>query len=458
MPDGAPAAHSFGFQWPAQLFDYQIEGIRRLVNVEHALLADEMGLGKTIQTIAAVRILIARNTLSSVLILAPASLVLQWRCQFRQWAPELRLSTAVGAAEERARAWRAPADVYLAGYESLRSDIWGRSDWSPGMREFGLVVADEAQRLKNARSELAVSVRRLRRTRSWALTGTPLENRLDDLLAVLDFAAPGRFDPGQKASGLRRLLSEVQLRRRRRDVLPGLPPKHFTSTVLELGPAQRRAYERARRDGLVRLGALGRDLRVTHVLELILRLKQICNFVPDGGSGSVKLDHLHDRLRNAADLGEKSLVFTQFADDRFGADRLAKELGSLRPLVYSGHIPAQHRARIVTEFEKSPDRPLLILSLKAGGTGLNLTPASHVFHFDRWWNPATEAQAEDRVYRIGQIRDVHVQTYTIADSIEERIVEVLADKRALFDDVIDGVDHTALGRLDLDTLLTAVQG
>jgi SNF2 family DNA or RNA helicase len=441
--------------WPTPLFPFQEEGIERLASEPNVLLADEMGLGKTIQTIAALRLLRARGQLQAALVVAPAGLVLQWRRQFRDWAPELRLSTAVGSAEDRRRAWHAPADVFLVGYESLRSDLWLKGDWAPGVRLYDVVVADEAQRFKNADSELSRAVKRVHRYRTWALTGTPLENRLDDLLSILEFVVPSEFDRRQKAAGLRRLLGEVQLRRHRRDVLKDLPPKYGSTVFLELGDDQRAAYRRAETEGLMRLNALGRDLRITHVLELILRLKQICNFSPESGQ-STKLTDLRGRLESVAAAGEKALVFSQFVEEPFGARRIARDLGEFRPLVYSGNLDAAARTAVIAEFDRDPGRHVLILSLKAGGVGLNLTSASHVFHFDRWWNPAVETQAEDRVHRIGQNRDVHVQAYIVADSIEERIQVILSEKRALFFDVIDGVDAGTLRRLDLDTLLAAV--
>jgi SNF2 family DNA or RNA helicase len=453
----ATAQHQdFGLVWPAPFFPYQREGVERLRRQQGVLLADEMGLGKTIQAVAALRLLKADSSLATALIVAPVNLVLQWRRQLRAWAPELRLSTAIGAADERSRAWRAGADVYLTGYESLRMDVGSRSPTSPGQRSFTVVVADEAQRLKNSSSELARAVNRVHRERTWALTGTPLENRLDDLVSILGLVAPGRFDPREIAAGLRRTLAEVQLRRRRREVLQDLPPKFAATTYVELGPRQRAAYRRAVEDGLVRLGRLGRELRITHVLELILRLKQLCNFCPESDE-SAKLDDLRRRLDDVVNAGEKALIFSQFVEEPFGARRLARELRSFSPLLYTGAVDRSSRDGVIAEFDRSPRAKVIILSMRAGGSGLNLTSASHVFHFDRWWNPAVETQAEDRVHRIGQARDVYVHAYLAVDTIEERVQEIISDKQALFSDVIDGVETSRLSRLDIESLMGALR-
>ena len=207
-----------------------------------------------------------------------------------------------------------------------------------------MVVIDEAQRIKNAEVDLARAVKRLQRLRSWALTGTPLENRLDDLISILDFAAPGRFDPAGKVVGLRKLLAEVQLRRRRRDVLPDLPPKLVSTVHLTLGRRQEATYQRAKREGIVRLQALGREVRITHVLELILRLKQICNFCPESGE-SVKLEDLHARLAATAAASEKALVFSQFVAEPFGARRIARELSAFRPARLRRRHGSKHAGR-----------------------------------------------------------------------------------------------------------------
>jgi SNF2 family DNA or RNA helicase len=443
----------FGLSWPRPLFPYQRIGVRVLLGNPSLLLADEMGLGKTIQAIAALRCLFAAGETRAALIVAPAGLVLQWRRELRLWAPELRIFTVMGDASSRAAMWRAEAQVFIASYETMRADL---GSGARGDRRWGVVVIDEAQRIKNAKAEVSRAVKQLARERSWALTGTPLENRLDDLISVLDFVAPGRFAPGMFASGLRRLLVDVQLRRRRAEVLRDLPPKLSTDVRLDLEPPQRATYERAEREGIVRLAALGIDLRISHVLELILRLKQICNFCPTTGT-SAKLADLRERLGKVVANGERALVFSQFAAEPFGVKRLARELAEHHPLVFSGDLSQDARAELIREFERNHDRKVLLLSLRAGGVGLNLTTASYVFHFDRWWNPAVERQAEDRTHRIGQVRPVHVYAYLCTNTVEERIAAILAEKRQLFDDLVDGVSLHHLRRLDLPTLLAAVR-
>jgi SNF2 family DNA or RNA helicase len=420
------------------------------------LLADEMGLGKTIQAIAAMRLLYATSGIRSCLVVTPAGLVRQWRRQLRDWAPELRISTVVGTAAERSAAWAENADVFLASYETVRSDVPLRALHGPAQRRWSLIVIDEAQRIKTPSSSIALSIKALERERSWALTGTPLENRLDDLISILDFVAPGRFNPSRMVVGLRQLLAEVQLRRRRKDVLDDLPAKLSSTIYVELESRQRASYRRAEREGLVRIGSLGRDLRITHVLELILRLKQICNFCPETGA-SAKLLDLKDRLASTVDSGEKALIFSQFVEDPFGARRLTRELTAFSPLLLAGDVDPAIRTQRIAAFERDPQRKALVISLRAGGVGLNLTSASRVFHFDRWWNPAVELQAEDRAHRIGQSRPVHVYAYLCTGTVEERIEELLSEKRALFADIVDGVDTGALRRLSLEELLGAVK-
>lgn len=450
----ASASQPWGLAWRAPLPPYQQAGIARLLAAPGVLLADEMGLGKTIQAVGALRVLLRDGAPGPALIVVPAGLALQWRRQLREWAPELELSTCIGPPEERRQRWRAWAQVYLTSFDALRGDMALPAPYGPKRQMWQVVVADEAQRIKNAHTAIAATVKMLPRQRAWALTGTPLENRPDDAVSILDFVAPGLHDPAEMVAGLRRALSVVQLRRRRAAVLPDLPPKTVFELAPELLPAQRAAYDTAHREGLVWLRSLGAELRVTHVLELILRLKQICNACPRTGA-SAKLDDLRRRLHEVT-AGEKALVFSQFVAAPFGAEAIAHAIAPLRPLLLTGRMSAAARDDALGQFAAEPDRRVLVASLRAGGVGLNLTAASVVFHFDRWWNPAVETQAEDRTHRIGQTRPVQVFAYLTPDSIEQRIGKILQEKRALFADLIDGVATASLRRLDLPTLLRAV--
>lgn len=436
------------------LYKYQRDGVNALVQKNSLLLADEMGLGKTIQVIVALRRLFEQGDISNALVVAPAGVVLNWRRELKRWAPKLRLSTVLGTAAQRTAYWNAPAQVFLTSYDSLRSDLSRvkrvRDLWD-------VVVVDEAQRIKNPGSGVSVAVKSLKRRRSWALTGTPLENSTDDLISILDFVAPGRFRANEYLSGLRRLLSEVQLRRRRKEVLRDLPPKISVETTLTLSGSQAAEYRKAELKGIADLTRLGDEMRIEHVLSLIVRLKQICNFCPVSGE-SAKLSDLRSRLIRVREGGERALVFSQYVREPFGLKRLAGELKEFGPLVLSGELSLSVREEAIARFKKDAGCSVLLASLKAGGVGLNLTEASYVFHFDRWWNPASESQAEDRAHRIGQERPVHVYSYVCQSTIEERIAVVLARKRRLFTEVVEGISVQHLEKLGLDELWAALRG
>lgn len=437
-------------EWPAPLLPFQREGVLALLARRALLLADSMGLGKTIQTIAALRILFHRQEIKSALIVCPAGLVTQWRRELARWAPELTVVPVSGDPFERGRRWQVPAHVKLIGYETLRGDVLDLRDSPARRRPWGVVVLDEASRIKNRRSAVAVACKLLPSERRWALTGTPLENSIEDVASLLDFLlqTPAAADaPPASPRELKALLHAHQLRRRREDVLPQLPPKRIQEIVIELPTPQREAYDRAEQEGIVQLTAAPGAVTVVHVLELISRLKQICNYDPASGA-SGKLADIAERMRALVDEGQRALIFSQFTDDLFGVGRLAETLREFQPLVYTGGLTLRRRAEAIERFTTHPEHKALLLSLRAGGQGLNLQAASYVFHLDRWWNPATEEQADSRAHRLGQTLPVTVFRYLCAGTIEERIDAKLREKRKLFQDVVEDAS------LDLASVMT----
>ncbi len=454
-PPGPPPVDADApLEWAGELMPFQQDGVRALLEMDRLLLADDMGLGKTVQAVAALRILAARDKAGPALVVAPASVLDQWRRELAKWAPELSAIVVRGSAGDRAWQWRARKDVTLVGYETLRSDAGRIRALRPPGEVWSAVVADEAQRIKN-RNDTSQAVKSLSRTRSWALTGTPVENHEDELASIMEFvdhrkdAPAARYQPGP---ALLKRHRELQLRRRKVDVLADLPPKLETKLTVGLRPDQRRSYDAAEREGIVYLRSLGANVTVQHILELITRLKQICNFDPKTGSSS-KMDDIKDKLQEISARGNKALVFSQYANDISGVGAAVRHLQEFDPLALTGEIPVEERFSIVERFRTSDRHKAMVISLRAGGVGLNLQEASYVFHLDRWWNPAVERQAEDRAHRIGQTAKLNVIKYICADTIEARIDRILEEKQQLFDELVDDVTLDLSIRLNRKELL-----
>lgn len=429
--------------WPAPLLPYQRDGVGMLISRAELLLADDMGLGKTIQAIAALRILYYQHEIENALVVCPASLVSQWQREFYRWAPDLQTVIVMGTSHERGILWQLPAHVKIISYDTLRGDVLDLRDSPPLRTAWSVVVLDEASRIKNRETGISVACKRISCERRWALTGTPLENRREDLFSILEFLIGDRDRDRLRAAGsddasLRDLLSELQLRRKKEDVLHELPPKMVIEKVVDLLPAQRTSYDTAEQLGIIRLRKAGNDLSVTHVLELITRLKQICNNDPVTGQ-SVKLADIEERIAVLTQEGHRALVFSQFTDNQFGVQMIADRLDRFAPLVYTGAQSAAQKTRTIDLFSKDTRYKALVLSLRAGGVGLNLQSASYIFHADRWWNPAIEEQADSRAHRMGQPHPVTVFRYICAGTIEERIDAKLRAKRLLFQDMVDDV-------------------
>jgi SNF2 family DNA or RNA helicase len=415
---------------PFPPFPYQLEGVAFLMPRHSALLADEMGLGKTIQTILALRLMLQAGLVRKALLVCPKPLVYNWCRELHIWADDLPFEVIGGTLGTRRAAWTvSSAPLKIVNYEMLTRDAEIVDD---DRLTFDLVILDEAQRIKNRESKTAQAARSLRRSRSWALTGTPIENRPEDLVNLFAFLDEGRIPPDAPPSELPRLTAECILRRVKEEVMADMPPKIVQDVMLELTPAQREAYDRAESDGIVHLNELGDTVTVQHIFELVMRLKQICNFDPLTGD-STKLERLQADLAEVAESGRKAVIFSQWVEP---LERLAAALAPYGPLQYHGRIPSSQRPAILDRFRADRRKQVLLMSYGTGSVGLNLQFANYVFLFDRWWNPAIEDQAINRAHRIGQTEPVFVKRFLVDESIEGRIAQVLERKRRLFDELI----------------------
>jgi SNF2 family DNA or RNA helicase len=416
---------------PSPPYPYQLEGIAFLMPRHSALLADEMGLGKTMQAILSLRLLFHAGMIRRALLVCPKSLVSNWARELRSWAEDVPFEIISGDADNRRASWLVSnCPLKLVNYELLTRDA---SFVAEEQVRFDVVVLDEAQRIKNHDAKTAQVVREIRRTRSWALTGTPIENKPDDLVNLFAFVDADRIPPQTPARQLPRYTSDAILRRTKEDVLTDLPPKTIRDAYLELTPAQRDSYEMAEKEGVIRLNALGDTISVQHVFELVLRLKQICNFDPVTGQ-SAKLEQLQADLAEVAESGRKAIVFSQWVEP---LNILAHKLAEYGPLQFHGRVPARERQAVLDAFKRDRTKHIILMSYGTGSVGLNLQFANYVFLFDRWWNPAVEDQAINRAHRIGQKEPVFVTRFITQNTLEGRIAEVLERKRQLFNELIE---------------------
>jgi non-specific serine/threonine protein kinase len=475
----------------ATLRPYQADGVRWLWFMTElglgACLADDMGLGKTIQVID---LLLARKrkgdgrSAGPSLLVVPASLIGNWRQELARFGPSLAVFFAhrseTGAdvldvvAKDAARGL-AGFDLVVTTYGLAR-----RQDWLAAVR-WSLIVLDEAQAIKNATSAQARGVKKLSAGGRIVLTGTPVENHLGDLWSIFDFCCPGllgssgqfkqfvkRLNKRQDANAfgaLRQLVRPYILRRLKTDpaIVPDLPDK--TEMRLECGLSKKQAalYERAIEDLAQRLKSAEGMARRGLVLSVLMQLKQICNhpaqYLGDGAfraDQSGKFERLALLCEPIVERQEKMLVFTQFQSM---TEPLAEYLATLfgRPgLVLHGGTPVRKRSELVRTFQGDGGPPFFVISLKAGGSGLNLTAASHVVHFDRWWNPAVENQATDRAFRIGQKRNVLVHKFVCRGTVEERIDEMIVSKQAVADRILNQQSETMLTEMSDEDLLRFV--
>lgn len=462
---------------------YQARGVGWLTFLERwnlgACLADDMGLGKTIQLIAFLLHLKAQKRWKDpILLICPTSVLGNWEREIKRFAPKLKVLMHHGPGRAQAKNFvqSAPAfDIILTSYALVHRDesFLTKVDWQG-------IVLDEAQNIKNPEAQQSQTVRRLQAKCRIALTGTPLENRLLELWSILDFLNPGylgsraffqkrfatpieRYGDTASLQTLRSLAQPFILRRTKtdRDIIQDLPDKQETTVFCNLTREQAALYEKTVQDSLSAVESAEGIQRHGIILATLTKLKQICNhpaqFLKESAlkskvQRSGKLKRLEELLDEALAEGDRALIFTQFAEMGKLLQRyLHNDLKREALLLYGGTSKAQREA-LIDRFQNDPQGPrLFVLSLKAGGVGLNLTRANHVFHFDRWWNPAVENQATDRVFRIGQTRNVQVHKFVCTGTLEERIHEMIESKKVLADQVIGGGENW-LTEMDTDQL------
>jgi len=411
---------------PFSPFPYQLAGISFLYPRHAAILADEMGLGKTMQAITAMRLLLHSGTVREILLICPKPLVTNWQREFQLWAPEIPVLVVEGDQHRRRWQWNLPdVPIKISNYEAILRD---REEVGDGRRHFDLVVLDEAQRIKNRSSSSHEVVCSISRTRSWALTGTPVENCPDDLVGIFNFLVAGYLSSGMTPRKLREATRDYIVRRTKDQVLTDLPPKLYRDAFLQLTPDQQLSYQRAEKEGIVHLKELEEAVTIQHVFELVLRLKQICNFDPETGR-SAKYDRLEADLEEVAASGKKAIVFSQWVSTLL---ELKRRLHRFGPVEYHGRIPTKNRDAVIERLRNDPQTNVILMSYGAGSVGLNLQFCEYVFLYDRWWNPAVEDQAINRAHRIGAAGPVTVTRFVMEDSIEQRIDQILTQKRELF--------------------------
>lgn len=449
-----------------------------------ACLADDMGLGKTIQVLSLLVALKDRQPADKPsLLVLPASLIANWKAEIERFAPTLRPvfvhpsetdPATLEALGEDPEGRLADVDLVLTSYGMLL-----RREWLRDM-EWRLVILDEAQAIKNPSTRQTRAVKQLRSDARIALTGTPIENRLGDLWSLFDFLTPGLLGSRTTFKGfvknlesrehdryapLRNLVGPYILRRMKTDkrIIADLPDKTDVKAYCGLAKRQAAVYRKAVEELSAALAGREGIERRGLVLAYLMRFKQICNhpsqFLGDGAfkpSDSGKFARLREIADELVSRQEKALIFTQFREltDPIAAF-LENEFGR-DTLVLHGGTPVKRRRTLVESFQREDGPPFFILSLKAGGTGLNLTAASHVIHFDRWWNPAVENQATDRAFRIGQKRNVLVHKFICRGTIEERIDAMIEEKVNLAGDILRGGAESLLTEMSDDELLDVV--
>ena len=443
-----------GFKWLKILDAYGFGGI----------LADDMGLGKTIQILAVIVDYVENAKKNgeekrASIVVSPSSLTLNWLNEANKFASDLKILVIRGTLSERKRQIKEidKYDLVITSYDLLKRDIELYKDKN---YQFRYIIADEAQYLKNSNTQNAKSIKKINADTRYALTGTPIENSLAELWSIFDFIMPGYLftykkfktlyetpivkENSEKAMAkLRMLIEPFVLRRNKKEVLTELPDKTITVLNNEMGEEQRNIYltylAQAKDDLLQEIQLNGYEKSHMQILAALTRLRQICChpslFIKDYNEGSSKLDQCMEIVQDAIEGGHKILLFSGYTS-MFPIIEEQLQKNKISYYKLTGSTKVEERIRMVDEFNSNPDIKIFLISLKAGGTGLNLTGADMVIHYDPWWNISTENQATDRAYRIGQKNNVQVYKLITKNSIEEKIYELQQKKSELVDNML----------------------
>ena len=438
-----------------ELRPYQLTGLKWLwTNISKGFgccMADDMGLGKTIQVISLILKLKEENKLKNpVLVICPTTLMGNWMKELQMFAPSLKVTTYHGLE----RKLDTNFDVILTTYAIMRIDVeeMKNHDW-------GMIVVDEAQNIKNPDTAQTLAIKALKSDIKIAMTGTPVENRLTELWSIFDFINKGylgtlkefqksyavpieRFKEKSRASKLKLSVSPFVLRRLKTDknVISDLPEKMVMNDYCYLAKSQAILYEKTLNEMMEKISGFTGVNRRGNIFKLITALKQICNhpyqFLKSGGMSkelSGKAEKCVDLVNTIIENGEKTIIFTQYKEMGDILTQIISEECGTEPSFFHGSLTVTQREALIEDFQTNAERKVMILSLKAGGTGLNLTSATNVIHYDLWWNPAVEDQATDRTYRIGQDKNVMVHRMITLGTFEEKIDEMLKSKKELAD-------------------------
>ncbi|MCF0125943.1 MAG: DEAD/DEAH box helicase, partial [Clostridia bacterium] len=460
-----------------KLRDYQKVGYKWLKNLEKyhfgRILADDMGLGKTLQIIALLSIEKKSKKKTTSIVVCPSTLVLNWKAEVEKWCNDINVLSLKGTAEERKEKINdyEQYDLIITSYDLLKRDIENYED-----KYFKYIIADEAQYIKNSNTQNATSLKSLKGEIKFALTGTPIENSVAELWSIFDFIMPGylynynkfkkkfeepilKYEDKETLNRLKKLISPFILRRVKKDVLTELPEKNITFMKSEMEEEQEKIYlsylAQTKKEVAEELNESSFEKSKFKILMLLTRLRQICChpslFIENYKGNSGKLKQCIDLIVDAIESGHKILLFSSYTSM---FEIMEKELNkhNIEYFKLVGNTPVNERIEMVEEFNNNENIKVFLISLKAGGTGLNLTSADVVIHYDPWWNLSAENQATDRAYRMGQKNSVQVYKLITSNSIEEKINKMQERKEKLSKDILS-TEETFISKLSKEDIM-----